>query len=274
MVSLGKRSFAPTTAASGWRDRVGDEVGQPAGGRDGVVVQQDENSFLAAAAPALQAPANPRAVSLRTTRMRAPYSASIYRVAWLRRPVVDDDDLAVDAVVGFGQQGVEALARDRGLVVDRDDDRDGEWAGVVRRRLAGGHRRGSSRSGRRRSRPRASGRCGPCRSSATCRGRSTGTDRAGRASHSDQSRSSATGETPASLPGLYSPEQKYSMTVSRGKVLPWANPGGSQIHSAVVLVALDRHVVGDDFAVGRRALRMSSATSIMWPRIVRTSLPM
>ena len=42
----------------------------------------------------------------------------------------------------------------------------------------------------------------------------------------------ATGEMPASHPGLYSPEQKYSMTVSMGKVLPWAKPGGTQIQSA------------------------------------------
>ena len=66
--------------------------------------------------------------------------------------------------------------------------------------------------------------------------------------------SSATGEMPASLPGLYSPEQKYSITVSAGNVLPWANPGGTQIHSRVLLVALDRHVVGDDLAVRRRSL--------------------
>src|SRR5579883_2318333 len=50
-------------------------------------------------------------------------------------------------------------------------------------------------------------------------------------SHNDQSRSLANGEIPASHPGLYSPEQKYSIIVSSRKKLPCANPGGTQIHS-------------------------------------------
>src|SRR5829696_61410 len=50
-------------------------------------------------------------------------------------------------------------------------------------------------------------------------------------SHRDQSMSSARGEIPASFPGLYSPEQKYSIEVSARNVFPCANPGGIQIHS-------------------------------------------
>ena len=65
--------------------------------------------------------------------------------------------------------------------------------------------------------------------------------------------SGARGEMPASQPGLYSPEQKYSITVSAGNRLPWANPGGTQIPFAVRFVAPNRHVVGDRLAVGRRA---------------------
>src|SRR5919202_2701849 len=50
-------------------------------------------------------------------------------------------------------------------------------------------------------------------------------------SHKDQSISSAKGDIPASYPGLYSPEQKYSIEVSSRNVFPCANPGGTQIHS-------------------------------------------
>src|SRR5215212_7836281 len=50
-------------------------------------------------------------------------------------------------------------------------------------------------------------------------------------SHSDQSMSSARGEIPASYPGLYSPEQKYSIVVSSRNAFPCAKPGGTQIHS-------------------------------------------
>ena len=39
------------------------------------------------------------------------------------RSVIDDDDFAIETVVGFGQQGIEALAGDGGLVVDRNNDR-------------------------------------------------------------------------------------------------------------------------------------------------------
>src|SRR5215213_9106656 len=50
-------------------------------------------------------------------------------------------------------------------------------------------------------------------------------------SQRDQSMSSARGEIPASFPGLYWPEQRYSIEVSTRNVFPCANPGGTQIHS-------------------------------------------
>src|SRR5215212_6660214 len=50
-------------------------------------------------------------------------------------------------------------------------------------------------------------------------------------SQRDQSISSARGEIPASFPGLYSPEQKYSIQVSSRNAFPCAKPGGTQIHS-------------------------------------------
>lgn len=47
----------------------------------------------------------------------------------------------------------------------------------------------------------------------------------------DQSMFLSRGEIHASFPGLYVPVQKYSMSPSSGKSMPWAKPGGSQIHS-------------------------------------------
>ena len=82
------------------------------------------NSPAAAATPALQAPAKPSAVSLRMTRMRSPY-ASEQRWSHVGRAVVDDDNLPIDPVLGFGEERIEALPGDRRLVVHRDDDRRG-----------------------------------------------------------------------------------------------------------------------------------------------------
>src|SRR6185312_906845 len=48
----------------------------------------------------------------------------------------------------------------------------------------------------------------------------------------DQSISAASGEIAASQPGLYSPEQRYSIVEACVKKLPCAKPGGTQIHSA------------------------------------------
>ena len=51
---------------------------------------------------------------------------------------------------------------------------------------------------------------------------------------------------PASLPGLYSPLHRYSRMQSVVQKNPWANPGGTQIHSPWSASGILRDVPGDD----------------------------
>ena len=104
--------------------RVPDERPEPAGARDRVVVEEDEivagrgrRAGVAGAGEPLARGmgdhADPFAVGGQQARRQ------------VDRAVVDDDDLAVEAVVLLTEQDVQALPRQRRLVVDGDNDRAG-----------------------------------------------------------------------------------------------------------------------------------------------------
>ena len=134
-MSFGKRSLAPTTAAAGCWTGVVHECREPARGRNGVVIEEDHKLAGRRRDPGV-AGCGETARGLVVNDENAIAVRCKKRWGPVGRAVVDDDKLPSDLVIRLGEERIEALPRNRRLVVHRDDNRGGR-AGSERPRMSG-----------------------------------------------------------------------------------------------------------------------------------------